>query len=160
MVLDFKRYSADIDAEKTRAAYQHMFTVDAKCSCTGCRNYAKAIKPALGTDGMKLFRDMGIDDPAEATEVYVNCCMKNGLLLYGGFYHLFGRIRKNSSYSQDIKKELWRQEMTYDINENIYIYFSDNIDLKEEVFDGELVQMEFVAALPWTISDPNDYPCE
>ena len=84
MRLDFKNFSVEIDAEATRRAYESLPRTGEKCGCAGCRNFTLAIGDALGEGGRRFFTSVGIDDPAKATESYVNFAQKDETLCYGG----------------------------------------------------------------------------
>ena len=88
MTLDFENFSVEIDAEATRRAYEGVHRVDEGCGCAGCRNFTLAIGDGLGEGGRRFLASVGIDDPAKATESYVNFVQRDGTLCYGGWCHL------------------------------------------------------------------------
>ena len=159
MRLDFKNFSVEIDAEATRQAYEGLRRVDEKCSCDGCQNFPLAIGKALSEEGRRLFASMGVD-PAKATEAYVNLARDEGTILYGAWYHLFGRIERRVETVPDVTAAEWGRDIERDVGDNAFILFSDKrIDLKEDVFSGraDVVQMELFADVPWVMDGPNPY---
>ena len=161
MRLDFKSYSVEVDAEATRRAYEALPRTDEACTCSGCRNFSLAIGDALGEGGRRFFEELGVD-PAKPTEACVNDALggADGTLLYGAWYHLFGRIERRVETVPDVTAPEWGKDVERDVGDNASILFSDKrIDLKEDVFSGraDVVQMELFADVPWVMDGPNPY---
>ena len=161
MRLDFENFSVEIDAEATRRAYESLPRTGEKCGCVGCRNFTLAMGDALGEGGRRFFTSVGIDDPAKATESYVNFAQKDETLCYGGWYHLCGRIERRVEAVPDVTAAEWGEARLLHVSSLLYVFFRDGDSIigREAAFrDAAIVQMEFVAeAVPWVMDGPNPY---
>ena len=161
MTLNFDNYDVDIDVEATRKAHSRLPRTSEKCGCAGCRNFTLAIGDALGEGGRRFFTSVGIDDPAKATESYVNFAQKDETLCYGGWYHLCGRIERRVEAVPDVTAAEWGEASVLHVGSRLDVSFRDGEDIigREAAFgDAAIVQMEFVAeAVPWVLDGPNPY---
>ncbi len=153
-------YVLDIDTQKTRSFYQKAALVSAGCSCPGCRNFEKA----FGTlpDEIKSFLDaLGIDGKKPA-EVYTNSVNADGLVSYGGFYHLCGRLLHGESAWVAVKREkkaivsYWDTSKTYAVSKDFHVSFVEDCSLVEDGFPEPVLQMEIEANIPWVLEEPID----
>ena len=164
MTLDFENFSVEIDAEATRRAYEGVHRVDEGCDCAGCRNFTLAIGDGLGEGGRRFLASGGIDDLAKATESYVNFVQRDGTLCYGGWCHLFGRIRRRFEAVPDATATEWGEASVLHVGSRLDVSFRDGEDIigRDAAFgDAAIVQMEFVAwGVPWVLDEPNPYPDE
>ena len=160
MTLNFDNYDVDIDVEATRKAHSRLPRTSEKCGCAGCRNFTLAIGDALGEGGRRFFTSVGIDDPAKATESYVNFAQRDETLCYGGRYHLCGRIERRAETVPDVTAPEWGKDVERDVGDNASILFSDKrFDPREDPFrvDANVVQMDLYADVPWVLGKPNPY---
>ena len=164
MRLDFKSYSVEVDAEATCRAHSRLPRTSEKCGCAGCRNFTLAIGDGLGEGGRRFFISVGIDDPAKATESYVNFVQRDGTLCYGGWCYLCGRIRRRVEAVPDVTAAEWGEASVLHVGSRLDVSFRDGEDIigREAAFgDAAIVQMEFVAwGVPWVLDGPNPYPDE
>ena len=160
MTLDFENFSVEIDAEATRRAYEGVHRVGEGCDCAGCRNFALAIGDGLGEGGRRFFASVGIDDPAQATESYVNFVQRDGTLCYGGWYHLFGRIERRVDTVPDVTTAEWGEASVLHVGSRLDVSFRDGDGIigRDAAFgDAAIVQMDLYADVPWVLDEPNPY---
>ena len=161
MTLNFDNYDVDIDVEATRRAHSRLPRTSEKCGCAGCRNFTLAIGDVLGEGGRRFFTSVGIDDPAKATESYVNFVQRDGTLCYGGWCHLCGRIRRRVEAVPDVTAAEWGEASVLHVGSRLDVSFRDGEDIigREAAFgDAAIVQMELSAeAVQWVLDEPNPY---
>lgn len=151
MIFEFGPYKVDVDVERTRAFYDTALRIDQQCHCDGCRNYVEAadtFPEAVQT----FFASLGID-PKKPPEVYVNDPDHDGLLLYGGFYHLCGMILSGVSAFRSAGGgcRCWDREFTFHVTEKFHVSFAEKCDLLENGFPKPAIQMEIDAEIPWVL---------
>lgn len=161
MEVRFGPYALDIDIQKTRLFYQKANNVSVGCSCSGCRNFEKAIE--VLPDEIKGFFDaLGIDMKKPA-EVYVNTVNADGLVLYGGFYHICGRLLGGESAWVTVKSNkkattfYWDISKAYSISKDFHVSFQENCCLVEDGFPEPVLQLEIEANIPWVLDEPNGF---
>ena len=154
MLFTLGKYVLDIDVDKTRDLYINAETIS--CPCQGCRNYLKWSSSLL-EEPKYLLESMGVmlEKPAE---VHVYNATQDGSLLYGGFYHLCGKIVHGKD-SKDLidDHESAFGEMQFDLTENFYVAFTKDIALLEDDFPEPVVQMEIVAIISFLLQEILDY---
>lgn len=141
MEVQYGLYVLDIDIQKTRSFYQKADPVTAGCSCSGCRNFEKSFK-TLPDEIKRFFDALGIDGKKPA-EVYTNTVNADGLVSYGGFYHLCGRLLRGESAWVAVSKDF-------------HVSFVEDCDLVEDDFPEPVLQMEIEANIPWVLGEPID----
>lgn len=159
MEIRFGPYVLEVDIQKTRSFYQNANNVSAGCSCQGCRNYEKAAE--ILPDEVKQFFDaLGVDIKKPA-EVYVNMVNDDGLLLYGGFYHLCGRLLGGESAwvpdKSNKKAFYWDKSKTYSVSKDLQVSFKEDRSLVEGGFPEPVLQMDIEANIPWVLEEPNGF---
>lgn len=161
MKIQFGPYTLDIDIEKTRSFYQKANNVSVRCSCPGCRNFEKAVE--ILPDEIKCFFDaLGIDGKKPA-EVYANMVNNDGLVLYGGFYHLCGRLFSGESAWVTVKSNtkaktsFWDSSKTYSVSKDFLVSFQEDCSLVEDGFPEPVLQMEIEASIPWVLEESNRF---
>lgn len=162
MEFQFGPYTLDIDIQKTRSFYQKASALTAGCDCPGCRNFEKAAQ-SLPDEINRFFNALGIDGKKPA-EVYVNMVKGTGLVEYGGFYHLCGRVLSGESAwvtvecNKKARTAVWDPSKTYAVSNNFHVSFREDCALVEDGFPEPVLQMELEAYLPWVLEEPNPYP--
>ncbi|MBR0485757.1 MAG: hypothetical protein IJJ69_13450 [Oscillospiraceae bacterium] len=143
MLFHFGDTVAEIDAEATRNYYlNHNFTND--CVCLGCQNFRQWIK-FCPPEVREQFQTMGIDDLNWIAEIIPfgtkpeDYKIHNGML-YGGFYHVVGRIIENGKNS-DRK-----------LSENFGIFIPEYTSPSLPDFPEPVLQIEICAYIPWVIA--------
>lgn len=160
MRFDLGSVSLDVDVKRTKEYYQT--APGLLCSCPGCRNFDRAAEH-LPARVSAFFHSLGID-PRKPAEVYVNYTEDNGMLRYGGFYHLCGAMLRGEGGRDSIESapgghtSVWNRETSCRITEHFHAAFSQAIALLEENFPEPVLQMEIDASLPWLLTEENRYP--
>jgi hypothetical protein len=145
------RWSFAVDGEKTRAAYSRIsIGAPERCGCLHCKNYAQAREYAYPKESREIFEKNGIDYSKEA-EIYHMVKQKNGLQLYGGFFHLI----REALLEEEVPE---RYEM---LTDKFQYFISAKSDLLEDSFKGQnILQFEFVNQAPWVIDEEFPGPSE
>lgn len=152
----------DVDVERTRQFYRTANVITDGCTCDGCCNYAKAIGyfPQSVHD---LFCELGID-LGKAAEIWAVSAFDSGKeLLYGGFYHICGKLLSDTDVwvleQNDKIDTLKNQEklLMYEIEKNYSIGFTEDCHLIEENFPEPVIQMEINFCIPWVLEVMNGY---
>lgn len=161
MEFRFGPYALDIDIQKTRLFYQKANNVSVDCSCASCRNFEKAVE--ILPDEIKYFFDsLGINMKKPA-EVYASMVNDDGLVSYGGFYHLCGRLLSGESAwvtiksSKKARTSYWDTSKTYSVSKDLHVSFQEDCALVEDGFPEPVLQMEIEANIPWVLEEPNPY---
>lgn len=157
MIFKFGQYQVDIDVDKTRSFYENAPLVTEGCTCSGCRNYEKAII-AIPTEVTEFFSDLGVD-MRKVSEVYVNRNNSDGTLLYGGFYHLCGTLLagKSAWVPNSPSTSHWEEEQTFPVTNNFHVSFQRECSLLEENFPRPALQLEIFGNVPWVLPEDNKY---
>ena len=139
----------EIDKEMTISVYNQLPTTAEDCPCSYCKNYVAA-STSFPAEFLSLLDDLGVD-PSKASEVYEICENENGTHLYGGFYHLVGRIVDG----QDVKIpiENTRKIELSPLTKDVKIGFTTDLSLVPEQFSGSILQMEFFGDVLWVIEE-------
>ncbi|MDR1464114.1 MAG: hypothetical protein LBJ11_02275 [Oscillospiraceae bacterium] len=172
-LFQFGSWALEINPEGTRAAYAAIAAQE-RCNCSGCRNYDLQTK--VFPEAVRLFfESLGVD-PCRPTEIY-DLCMEDGLVRYGGFYHLAGcylsgedcwqpapnplrrrglffRQRKLRRRMEDL--EHLHQEALPSLAEHFSVGFTRGISMQPAAGwpEDEIVQMEIDFRLPWLLEEP------
>ena len=154
MIFRFGQTLLDIDVEATRKFYSERNLVN-DCSCTGCENYRHYVEncaPAI----KEMFRSMGIEDLRYISEIIPYGAgreeyQKSGRILYGGFYHVKGRVIQRGS------EEMETSAVKLTEHYEIYPPLEEGGALVPDDFPTPVLQIEIYAQIPWLISAENDY---
>ena len=155
MVFEFSKYVVDIDVDKTKGFYCKAPLVSDGCSCAGCRNYEKAIDH-LSLEVVSFFDQFGIE-MKKVCEVYVNCANVDNSILYGGFYHLCGKIISGESAwipTSPNTKHLDEDEM-FSIAKDFKVSFQEECALLADDFPTPAIQLEVLGNIPWVLEERN-----
>lgn len=161
MEFRFGIYALDVDVEKTRLFYQRADNVTVGCDCSNCRNYEKAVE-VLSDEIKSFFDSLGIDIKKPA-EVYANVVKDDGLVLYGGFYHLCGRLLSGESAwvavesNEKTRSSYWDTSKTYSVSKDFHVSFQEDCFLVEDGFPKPVLQMEIEANIPWVLEEQNQF---
>ncbi len=145
------KWSLSVDREKTQDAYSRIGVGGPEsCGCLHCKNYAHAREYAYPKEARQIFEKLGIEYSKEA-EIYHMVKQKNGLQLYGGFFHFIG---------EGLVEE--EDQERYETLTDIFQYFiSEKSDLLENPFKGQkILQFEFVNQIPWVVEEEFPGPSE
>lgn len=157
MIFEFGPYKIDVDVDRTKQFYKTASRVSEGCSCSGCRNYEKAVQklPTVITD---FFTSLGIDMRC-VCEVYVNYANPDGSLFYGGFYHLCGTLLSGKSawVPTNSTSSYWEDDRTFPVTDNFRISFQQECHLLEKDFPLTALQLEVSANIPWVLFEENTW---
>jgi len=141
----------DIDVKRTEEFYKKYHLLTEGCNCEFCANYVLACG-TFHEDIKNLFCMLGID-PRKEGEVYE--CMENqdGTHLYGGFYHLVGRIIDGPKLwvpKEEVGSEV--SSPNFEMHNGIEIGFNDEVALVPDDFPKPVIQFEFQMNVPWLLN--------
>ena len=128
----------ECDPERTRAAYAALPAI--ACACLYCRNYVAACA-RLPASMRALLESLGID-PTKEAEVYELGALPDGRRLYGGFYHLAGRLLQGAG-----------GQAPRPIGEEFSAYFRRDLHLVPPGFPRPTLQLEFSGPIPWVLAE-------
>ncbi len=87
--------------------------------------------------------------PGNETDVYYEGRTKPGMHSYAGWFHFVGRIDAEGSSISPF-------DMEYSADTPFRFFFSDSATLLPKSFVGlPVVQMDFVAQVPWVLDEPD-----
>ena len=158
MLFTFGNYTVDIDVEKTRETYRKLPSVGQACGCDGCVNFEKAVD-VLSAEVRSFFDVLGVD-LKRIVECYVNCQTADGALFYGGFCNLCGRlVDGESAWVKDSETSgIYDHGRAYYIHGDFCVSFQEECHLIEKAFEAPIIQMDFMATIPWVLDRENTYP--
>jgi hypothetical protein len=157
MIFEFGQYQIDIDVDRTKSFYENAPLVSEGCSCSGCRNYEKAIM-TLPAKVIGFFSNLGVD-MRKVSEVYVNCNNHDGSLFYGGFYHLCGTLLagKSAWVPNGPTISHWEEAQVFRVLNDFHVSFQRECSLLEDDFPRPALQLEISANIPWVLLEENKY---
>lgn len=142
--LDVLEWRLDVDVETTRRVTRRLQFLDSPCDCAPCRNFQAAVE-LLPRPLLDLLCQLGTsaDKPAE---IYYCCPNSDGTHKYGGWYHITGQILSG-----------WDEATGYpfhQLGDQVSIYFSSRqVHLVPNGFPHPIVQLEFLADIPWVLKE-------
>lgn len=157
MFFNFRRYSVEINVNKTKQFYEKARKISQECSCDGCQNYELAFE-YLPNSVKEFFEMLGVDYK-KVCECFVNTKNSDRTLLYGGFYHICGiLISGNSAWVEETNNSLhWDEDIAYKIDDNFQVSFQNEVCILEEGFPKPVIQLEFLASIPWVLNKECTY---
>jgi hypothetical protein len=146
----FCRWCVCCDQAATRRAYEAVRTGSPEeCGCRDCRNFAAARGAVYTPEPLGLLDRLGIDSRKEA-EIYQCSRLDSGLYLYGGFFHFVGSVEGGD----DALRPDGRMDLE-PLTEHFGVGFTRRVALVRAPFAGlSLVQLEFLAQVPWVLEEP------
>ena len=143
MLVTIGPITLDVDVAATRSFYQTSSGyVD--CTCAGCRNFPLAA-PHMPAALLDALHQLGVE-PLNPAEQWVNCASADGkAALYGGFYHVCGRIMNSESR--------W-------LTPDLTLLVREDCSLLSPDFPRPCFELEFCCFLPWLLETPStdSYP--
>lgn len=171
MKLDIDGCTIDIDEAATREYYS-AHPEHNSCTCSGCENFRQCV-PQLPEEVKTFFQSCGIDDMHVISEIIPLAMLDDGLLYYGGFFHLVGSMTNGKSITVEVpcyksgkgksaiktgsSIRTHTESGVMTIGESFTVYFTDSIALLPDGFPEKVIQMEIEAHLPWVIDKENTY---
>lgn len=141
----------EIDVERTRRFYQEYHRITGGCDCLYCRNYVEAADK-LPRPVLEFFQSLGID-PIKEGEVSEFCKNEDGTHLYGGFYHIVGRLISGPDCWAKAGEDLSHLGGNLLEVGGFTFGFTYAISLLPEHFPEPAVQLEFQGAIPWVLNE-------
>ncbi len=154
MIIEVAHSRIECDPQATRQAYAQRATGSPEeCGCLHCRNFAAARRQTYPEQALNLFTKLGINANREA-EIYHNGQLPSGLHYYGGWFHFVGEFLPGIADQQDNHEDNHEFEFV-SLSEHFQIAVTSRVHLIPSSFEGlPLVQLEFLAEVPWVISEP------
>lgn len=143
MLFHFPSFTLDIHVEETKNYYATAPFMSKVCTCNACRNYEKAVD-FLPQEIISFFSQFGIDMKKAVSEVYSLYAPEENSVLYGGWYHVCGKI-------------VAEKDTRINISEDFAVSFHDKCDLLDDKFPLPAIQLEIEATIPWVLAEKNDY---
>jgi hypothetical protein len=155
-IIRIGQWEVEYDKIKTMNVYNKCNPLLSGCNCISCQNFYNASK-SFENEIKTFFEQFGIDI-AKPAEIYDNGVYKSGKILYGGFYHIIGKIKNGSDIwvKNGSKKETYLQNDMYKINNDFEIGFTFQTEMVNEYFPENIFQMEISLWVPWVMED-KDY---
>ncbi len=163
-----KRWELEVDVEATAAAYARRESGDPeKCGCLYCRNFVAARDKAYPPEVRDVFAALGIR-PIREAEVWEEAEMRPGVCLYGGFFHVIGRIEAERPVSlrRRMRDWVWRLKLRLEgrragvtkwseqITPTFWVLFDTDVHLVPHCFPRRgLIQLEFSCEVPWVLNE-------
>jgi len=144
----FGKWRLECDPEATRQAHLHISVGSPEaCGCRECQNFAVARSLVYPAVVLSLFTQLAIDSQHEA-EIYHMGRLGSGRHLYGGWFHFVGTIASEGD-------TIGPFDMEQEDDLPFRLFFTNKPNLLEESFVGKpVVQLEFVAHVPWLLGSP------
>ncbi len=156
MIFEFGQYKVDIDVEKTKQFYGGAQSVSSQCSCDNCHNFEKAVD-GFSPTVKEVFFNIGVD-MKKVCECYVmDDNYDTATSLYGGFYHVCGTLVEGESVwkkTGDNTAHL-NDEKMFSVEPGFKISFWEEINLLEDDFPLPVIELEFMAEIPWVLEKEN-----
>ncbi|AIQ16791.1 MULTISPECIES: hypothetical protein [unclassified Paenibacillus] len=145
-------WNLEVDVEKTKDFYQAYHQITERCDCIFCKNFVSAIelipKPVLD-----FFRSLGID-PTKEGEVSEYCEIKDGMHLYGGFFHIVGELISGPDCWIETSEEVSHLATNNMIEINGFKFgFTNGVSSLPDGFPNPTLQLEFEGIIPWTLKE-------
>ena len=155
MIIELAHSKIEYDAQATRQAYARRDRGSPEeCGCLDCRNFAAARPQVYSEQALYLFAKLGINADRES-EIYHNGRLSSSLHSYGGWFHFVGKFLPGASNQQDKNENIHTFEFV-SLSEYFQIAVTSHVVLVPEAFKGlPLLQLEFLAEVPWVIDEPS-----
>ena len=138
--IELSGYQLEIDKEATTNTYKQISSGGCKgCGCDYCKNFSLALSTVFPKEILDFFALAGVDIKKD-TEVYEFNEELSGEHLYGGEYHLWGKVLEEPKIEATIGKKF-----TFE--------FSERSQLVQNEFNKTgAVCFSFSAILPWLLN--------
>ncbi len=143
----------EFDYEKTKEFYGSYHLITDGCDCLNCKNFVQAIN-YLPTDVLSFITSFGID-PRKEGEISEYCENGDGTHLYGGFFHIVGRLISGPDVWVKTDEESTHSSLDSNLYElsDFSFGFTYGLSLVPEGFPEPVLQIEFQGNIPWVISE-------
>jgi hypothetical protein len=138
------KWEIEYDKKSTENAYSELKIVSEECGCSICRNYFEASK-YFPIEIKNFFTILGIDIE-KPIEVYDCSIMRNGKIIYYGWYYIIGRIIGENNIENEI----------YKIQEDFNVLFSFKETVFTDKFSEKAIVMSIEFLVPWMFEDKSE----
>ena len=141
-----EKWLLEVDTEKTRELYKKGVDV---CDCLYCKNFVESCK-YINPSVNKLLKKLEINPtmPAHLTPFEMEETMT---MPYAGHYHISGRVLEGEL----VTPTTWNESNTVEIG-NFTFGFSNELEFLPKNFPSPILQIDFVADIPWIIEENPD----
>lgn len=131
------------DRDATLAAYAQLQNGGAdRCSCSGCRNFARLRDDVYPKSFRDLLNTLGIDWQKEGEAVHYGP-KATGRHLYGGWLYFVGQVIEPG-------------ERNVSVDENFQYWTGTAFPRPPAAFGKTVAALEFMTQLPWVLDEPYD----
>jgi hypothetical protein len=149
------KWKIEFDKELTIQAYSGL---RGNCDCAYCRNFLIALHD-LSPEFFELLQRLGID-PTQPTEIVYYESNNDGSHLYGWWYHCVGRIidgndglHHNGWLYPFVGGKIDGKGSFIEFVPGIQVGFNSKDELASKKFPRPIIQIEFIANLPWVLAE-------
>jgi hypothetical protein len=146
----------EVEVAATRQAYSQIEVGGPEtCGCSYCRNFVAARGDVYTAPVVALLDRLGIT-PGKEAEIWQYDRLPSGLHRYGGMLHFSGRnLRGEQTIGRTAFGPGGLVPESYDITDRFSVSFRSRSLLIEPPFkDLSVLELSFIALVPWVISDP------
>jgi hypothetical protein len=155
-IVKYKDWEFEVDIPLTQQAYSNFpFGGADTCSCADCKNYAANRETVFPAEIIQLFNELGIDYRKEI-EIWSIQKLENGLHQISGWFHFKGKIISGKDFRMPFAEGIGYSMDLTSITEKFKIGFAPGNSLT--FFDNkkDLIQIEFIAEIPWVIDKKDE----
>lgn len=146
----YRDWEFEVDRDLTRQTYEKISISGAEsCICNDCKNYVAYRDNVFSDEIRTLFDDLGVDYKKEV-EITSFETLPNGLHHIGGWFHFKGRVLNGKDYRIPLPSGGHTIDLTA-VTDNFSIGFAEGGDLTFFSDKNGLIQVEFMAFIPWVI---------
>lgn len=133
------------DNDATTAAYAQILNGGAdRCSCSGCRNFAKLRAETYPEAFRDLLNTLGIDPTKEGEAVHYGP-KETGRHLYGGWFYFVGEVIEAGESSSRA-------------GDDFRYWTGTSFPRPPAAFGKTVAALEFMTQVPWVLEEPFDSP--
>ena len=144
-----------VDPDRTRAGYSAQEAPDFASCCDTCENFGRAIEcgRVFPSEVLELFEQLGID-PLKTVEQTEWDEIRPGWHMHSGWYHFVGELQNGPDAHVPTGENGWSVNLT-PITPEFSVGFTRRVALvPAELREEPVVQLEFMAEIPWLLSEP------
>lgn len=154
ITIKYKLWEFTIDKdenEQTYARYTDEMSKPQTCGCASCLNYLENRDAVFPLEFKHLLASLGVDYQKEA-EMYHSHRFTKGFHVYAGWFHARGRFKGPHALPENGQGVMEMHSLNPDFSIGFHYasdlnYFSDN---------ENLIQIEFITTIPWTLDEQSE----
>ncbi|MCR8656231.1 hypothetical protein [Paenibacillus endoradicis] len=151
--ITINKWVIEYDEQRTNDFYKSHYLITEGCSCLNCKNFVKAVE-VMPEGIISFLKKLGID-PRKG-EVSAFCENEDDTHLYGGFYHIVGKLISGPDcWIKTVENELTHAVLDSEMYEvdGIIFGFTYGVSLLPTNFPEPALQIEFQGNIPWVLSE-------